>query len=558
MPLGSGVLGLPATDDGFFPLFARHAAASPQRVFAHIGGRALTFDALLKRSAVLAAWLSDNGVRAGDRVALMLRNGEAALSMMLAIARSGAVWVPVNTHALGDNLAYVLTHAEPRLVIAEPDLVPALAGCGGDLALPIVEAGWLPQGGRPNGDLTKMASADAPFAIMYTSGTTGRPKGVLVSHRMLRLAGEAAALVAAAQDGDVLYVWEPLFHIGGAQMIVLPLIRNVTLVIAERFHAAHFWADLKACGATHMHFLGGILQILLKQPPGPLDRGHGVRIAWGGGCPLQAWRPFEARFGVKIHECYGMTECSSVTTANLDGPVGAVGKPIPWFDVNLVDAAGSAVATGERGEIVVRERLPGALTQGYFKDPDATAHALRGGAFHSGDLASADADGNLYFHGRMADSVRVRGENVAAAEVEGVAAAHPAVEACAMIGVAADVGEAEIKLFVQLKPGANTTPRALSAWLAGKLAPYQRPRYLAFVDGFERTPSQRIIKHALSQRTDDAFDASRAAAGQGRADPAGGCCRGAASASQTDRRGLAPLRRRPHRRRRRSASKGCA
>src|SRR5215831_18785731 len=148
MPLGSGVLGLPATDDGFFPLFARHAAASPQRVFAHIGGRALTFDALLKRSAVLAAWLSDNGVRAGDRVALMLRNGEAALSMMLAIARSGAVWVPVNTHALGDNLAYVLTHAEPRLVVAEPDLVPALARCGADLALPIVEAGWLPQGGR--------------------------------------------------------------------------------------------------------------------------------------------------------------------------------------------------------------------------------------------------------------------------------------------------------------------------------------------------------------------------------------------------------------------------
>src|SRR5262249_51154390 len=197
------------------------------------------------------------------------RNGEAALSMMLAIARSGAVWVPVNTHALGDNLAYVLTHAEPRLVVAEPDLVPVLASCGGELALPIVEAGRLPQAGRANGDLTKMASADAPFAIMYTSGTTGRPKGVLVSHRMLRLAGEAAALVAAAGDGDVLYVWEPLFHIGGAQMIVLPLIRNVALVIAERFHAAHFWADLKACGATPMPFPAPILPISPHPPPPP-------------------------------------------------------------------------------------------------------------------------------------------------------------------------------------------------------------------------------------------------------------------------------------------------
>ena len=301
-------------------------------------------------------------------------------------------------------------------------------------------------------------SADEPFAIMYTSGTTGRPKGVLVSHRMLRLAGEAAALVSAARDGDVLYVWEPLFHIGGAQMIVLPLIRDVTLVVAERFSASRFWADLQACGATHMHFLGGILQILLKQPPGPLDRTHGVRIAWGGGCPRDVWEPFETRFGVEIRECYGMTECSSFTTANLDGTVGSVGKPLPWFDVALVDLAGKPVAGGERGEMVVRERLPGALTRGYFNDPDATAKAFRDGAFHTGDLASHDAAGNLYFHGRMTDSVRVRGENVAAAEVEDVARKHPAVEDCVMIGVAADVGEARHQALRQAEVGHEPDP----------------------------------------------------------------------------------------------------
>ena len=343
---------------------------------------------------------------------------------------------------------------------------------------------------------------------MYTSGTTGRPKGVMVSHRMLRLAGEAAALVSAARDGDVLYVWEPLFHIGGAQLIVLPLIRNVTLVVSDRFSASRFWADLRACGATHMHFLGGILQILLKQPPTPLDRAHGVRIAWGGGCPRDVWEPFATRFGVEIRECYGMTECSSFTTANLDGTVGSVGVPIPWFDVALLDPAGQLVAPGERGEMVVRERLPGALTRGYFNDPDATARAFRGGAFHTGDLASRDAAGNLYFHGRMTDSVRVRGENVSAAEVEDVARKHPAVEDCVMIGVAAEVGEADIKLFVKLKPGMSLTPAELSHWLAPGLARYQRPRYIALVDEFERTPSQRIMKHKLSQRTDDAWDAA--------------------------------------------------
>ena len=306
----------------------------------------------------------------------------------------------------------------------------------------------------------------------------------------------------------MLYVWEPLFHIGGAQLIVLPLIRNVTLVISNRFSASRFWADLQACGATHMHFLGGVLQILLKQPLGPLDRTHRVRIAWGGGCPPDVWKQFEARFGVEIRECYGMTECSSFTTANLDGTVGSVGKPLPWFNVALVDFAGKLVAGGDLGEMVVRERLAGALTRGYFNDPDATAKAFRDGAFHTGDLASHDAAGNLYFHGRMTDSVRVRGENVAAAEVEDVARKHPAVEDCVMTGVAADIGEAEIKLFVKLKSGMSLTPQVLSAWLAPSLPRYQRPRYIAIVEEFERTPSQRIMRHKLSKRTDDAWDAA--------------------------------------------------
>ena len=501
---------LPATDDGFLTPFVRHAAATPNRVFARIGGLELTFGALDARSAALAVWLRASGVESGDRVALMLRNSETALALMLAIGRIGAVWVPINTQALGENLAYVLSHAGPSVIVAEPDLVSTVLACGADLRSAFVTS---------SGILTNLTgqtlfgigaasvpSADQPFAIMYTSGTTGRPKGVVVSHRMLRLAGEAAALVSAAENGDVFYVWEPLFHIGGAQLIVLPLIRNVMLVVSSRFSASHFWADLQTCGATHMHFLGGILQILLKQPPGPHDRTHGVRIAWGGGCPRDVWEPFATRFGVEIRECYGMTECSSFTTANIDGTVGSIGRPLPWFDVTLVDFAGKSVASGGRGAMVVRERLPGALTRGYFNDPDATAKAFRDGAFHTGDLASYDAVGNMYFHGRMTDSVRVRGENVAAAEVEDVARKHPAIEDCVMIGVAAEVGEADIKLFAKLKSGMSLSPRELSAWLAQNLARYQRPRYIAIVEEFERTPSQRIVRHALSKRTDDAWD----------------------------------------------------
>jgi crotonobetaine/carnitine-CoA ligase len=203
-----------------------------------------------------------------------------------------------------------------------------------------------------------------------------------------------------------------------------------------------------------------------------------------------------------------MTECSSFTTANLDGTMGSIGKPVPWFDVAVVDAAGRPTTLGERGEIVVRERLPGALSRGYFKDPQATAKAFRGGAFHTGDVASSDAAGNLYFHDRMTDNVRVRGENVTAAEVEDVVRKHPGVEDCVMIGVPADVGEAEIKLFIKLKPGSRPAAAELWAWLAPRLARYQRPRFIEFVNEFERTASQRIIKHRLSKRTDDCWDAA--------------------------------------------------
>jgi crotonobetaine/carnitine-CoA ligase len=323
---------------------------------------------------------------------------------------------------------------------------------------------------------------------------------------MLRLSGEAVAQVSAARASDIMFMWEPLYHIGGAQMIVLPLIRDVTLALVEQFSARRFWQQVSANRASHIHFLGGILQILLKQPPSALDRTHGARIAWGGGCPREIWVLFEQRFGVEIRECYGMTECSSITTYNDAGVVGSVGHPAPWFEVELVGPSGGPVPTGERGEIVVRSRLPGAITRGYLSNPEATARALRGDAFYTDDLGSFDAAGNMYFHGRMTDSVRVRGENVSALEVEQVAARHAAVEDCAMIGVPAEIGEQDIKLFVQRKVGATLEPQELSAWLAERLAPYQNPRYIVMVDEFERTASQRIMKHKLAGVTAAPWD----------------------------------------------------
>jgi len=498
------------TDEGFAPLLALRMRDDPAGLFARYEGTPISFAELDRMAIALALWIRRIGLAPGDRVALMLRNSPLAFALLFAIAQARAVWVPINPQSRGENLGYIFDHSAPKLIIADAALTATIAASGANLSgvqvltTDTVQA-IMDQGGDASWHEAAPA-ADETFAVMYTSGTTGRPKGVLVSHRMLRLSGEAVALVSAVRAGDVMFMWEPLYHIGGAQMIVLPLIRDVTLTLVAHFSASRFWNQAKAEGASHIHFLGGILQILLTQPASDLDRQHGVRIAWGGGCPREVWTPFEQRFGVQIRECYGMTECSSITTYNDSGVVGAVGRPAPWFSVELLGPAGEPVRAGERGEIVVRTSLPGAITRGYLSNPEATARALRGDAFHTGDLGSFDADGNMYFHGRMTDNVRVRGENVSALEVEQIVAKHPAVEDCAMIGVAADIGEQEIKLFVKRKTDTALDAPQLSAWLAERLAPYQNPRYIAMVDDFERTASQRIMKHKLAALTADVWD----------------------------------------------------
>jgi carnitine-CoA ligase len=499
---------------GFIERFVSLAQLEGERVFARFENQVLSFAHLHDQSDRIAAGLRRLGVARGERVAVMLANSPTALALLFALAKSGVVWVPLNVQLRAAGLRYILDHAEPRMVIARADLIPVIRGCGATLSEATLVAEGEVDGVLPLARLAagsnrfdeELPQPEALFAISYTSGTTGAPKGVLMSHRMLRLAGEGARLVSDARDGDVLFMWEPLYHIGGSQLIVMPLLRRVILHMVSRFSAGRFWADVSAAGASHIHFLGGILQILLKQPPSALDRSHGVRIAWGGGCPAEVWRAVEERFGVQIRECYGMTEASSFTTYNDNGVVGSVGRPVPWFSVELIDANCGPAPAGERGEIVVRSQDPLAITQGYFRNPEATTHSLRGRALYTGDIGSWDSAGNLYFHGRLSDSVRVKGENVSAWEVESVAAGHPAVEDCAIIGVATEVGEQDIKLFVKLKPGHSLEPASLSRWLAERLAPYQIPRYVSLVEAFERTPSQRIMKHRLSTRRDDCWD----------------------------------------------------
>jgi crotonobetaine/carnitine-CoA ligase len=289
--------------------------------------------------------------------------------------------------------------------------------------------------------------------------------------------------------------------------MIAALLERIKLVMVEKFSASSFWTQVREHGVTHIHYLGGVLPILLKQPESPEDRNHKVTVAWGGGCPPEAWAPFSRRFGVEMHEGFGMSELTTFVTTNIGGPDGSIGKPLSFFDVRIVDEDMRDVPAGAPGEIVVRNRQPGLHFLGYFGDEAASRNAVRDGWFLTGDLARSDEAGWLYFAGRKKDSLRRRGINISAWEVERVIAGHDAIEECALVGVPGELGDDELKIFVRTKPEHSLEPKELVDWCRSRVPHFQVPRFVAFIDEFPKTPTQRIRKGELSRSTGDVWDA---------------------------------------------------
>lgn len=499
---------------------ARDDAAKP---FCFFDGSSVSFADLRERVNRVASGFAALGVHPGDRVAVMLANHPDHPVVFLALNRLGVTQIPVNIHLRGLGLEYVLTHSEARAMVVDARFAPELSPLVGKTPLDLLV--WrgtpMPAGSARSVSLddvvaagtptppTSTAATDHVMSITYTSGTTGPPKGVMLGEKPYLMAGRVAGQLADVRAGDVMLTWEPLYHIGGSQVIVTCLQHGVPMALLERFSASAFWDEARRYGATQMHYLGGVLGLLLKQPPRQEDLHHSVRIAWGGGAPGHLWEPFERRFGVRIREAYGLTEAASFTTANLEGRVGSIGRPVPHFEVKIVTEDGRAAATHETGQIVVREREPGLLMKGYLKDGERTAEALRDGWLYTGDFGARDADGFFYFAGRRRDRLRRRGENVSAWEIEQVVAMHADVESCAAIGVPSDVGDEDIKLFVKPVGGKRLDPLDLIRWCERHLAYFQIPRYVELVDEFPRTPTERIRKDQLSASVAACWDLER-------------------------------------------------
>ncbi len=457
----------------------------------------------------IQGWLGRNGVQRGDRVALMLENHPMHVAFIYALMLSGVTWVPVNTRLKGPGVQYLVEHCRPRLVVGQRSFAEVIAEAR-RAATVEPEYAFLEDQRlfAPESPALQRAPVQAgdTLCIIYTSGTTGPPKGVVLTHRMMRIASEAALRVADARPGDRPFLWEPLCHIGGAQMLLTPFLEPIELHLVSRFSASRFWEQVTASKATQLHYLGGILDILMQLPASEQPAHHDLRVAWGAGVSAGAWQPIQQRMGCALRECYGMTECSSFATANCTGKPGSIGRALPWLRLELLDDADRPVPTGEIGQIVLSSDVEGVFMPGYLDNPEATAEALKGGKLYTGDLARRDAEGDLSFVGRRGDSMRVRGENVSAWEIERMCATHPAIAAAAAVGVKGTVGEQEILLYVQFRPGAVEDFAQLALWAAGRLASYQVPRYYLRVDAFETTPSERIRKHLLPRNLEGAWD----------------------------------------------------
>jgi len=495
----------PVGDETVSALLERRAREEPNRVYLRFKDEQYTLAQINDKVNQLGNYLLACGVARGDHVALMLPNHPDHLVAMFALMKIGAVRVPVNVHLKGAALRHVFENLQPVALIADHRYKEVLS----DSDIAIRTTLWRAAGAAehafelyqdyPSSPPDIDVSADDILALTPSSGTTGAPKGVLKSDRTLRAGPMAILRLTEAKAGDVFLLWESLHHGAGVAVVISALIQGTVLAMLERFSASRFWEDARRYEATHIHYLGTVVPMLLKQPPSAADREHGVRIAWGGGCPPDLWDEFAERFGVELREGYGLSEMITFVTVNPHGPKGSVGKPLEYFDVDLLDEQGLSVPDGEIGEIVVRSRVAGLHFLGYFRNPEAESSSRRGEWFCTGDLAKRDPDGFYYYAGRKKEMLRRRGINISPWEVERVFAEHPYIEETALVGVPSDIGEDELKLFIRLQPGARVDPLDLIKWSESRLPYFQVPSYIEFIDEFPKTATQRIQKKELSR-----------------------------------------------------------
>jgi carnitine-CoA ligase len=419
--------------------------------------------------------LRERGIQGGDRVAVLVRNEPEFPLMWLALVKLGAAMIPVNVKYRSVDADFVLRKA--NAVVAAREFRPLLESIQ---APPVHYVEDL----RPlDGFVQQPVNPYDPVNVQFTSGTTGSPKGCVLTHRYwLELATGMVEAFPRLSEDDIMLTAQPFHYVDPQWNVVTALLAGAELVVLDGFHPSSFWAKVREYRVTYFYCLGAMPNLLLRMPVDPADRDHQVRVVQCSAIPPARHAELEERWGAGWHEAFGMTETGAdirVTEIDHDELVGTgcLGRPMPNREARIVD-----------GELWLRG--PG-MMDGYLGEPPA----FQDGWFRTGDLARIDENGRVYHLGRIKDMIRRGGENIAAHEVEGVLMSHPAVRLAAVIGVPDEIRGEEVKAFIV----GVVSEAELAEYCAQRLAKFKIPRYWEFADDLPRTPSERVAKHLLSR-----------------------------------------------------------
>jgi fatty-acyl-CoA synthase len=495
----------------------KHARSRPELPALRFQGATTTWAGLEDRSRRLAIALEQRGVGAGDRVLVLMTNRPEFVETLLAVHRLGAIMVPVNFRLVAAEVEFLAENSGSCLVVVEESLGGLIAPLRARQPLPCLVVGSDVAGAGPDAEAYEEALAGSPprqgagptdptacCLVMYTSGTTGRPKGAMLSYE--NLLGQTLTLVQAFRlfrDDEVCAVTSPMFHIAAVGAIVPNLVLGIPSVIVPTgaFDPERFLDLVEAEGVTNAFLVPTQWQAVCASPTIPARDLRLRNLSWGAApaTPAVLRAMAEAFPGVDNVCTFGQTEMSPVTTV-LPGEdairkIGSVGKPTALTDVRVVDPQMNDVAPGEIGEIVYRGPQ---VMMGYWDNPAATAEAFRGGWFHSGDLVRVDEDGFYYVVDRLKDMIISGGENIYSAEVEAVIADHPQVREVALVGSPHPKwGETPVAVVVPHDPSDPPAADDLIAFCAARLASYKKPTRVVVLEEMPRNASGKILKTPL-------------------------------------------------------------
>ncbi len=461
-----------------------------------------TFADLARRSEAAASALLDRGVKPGESVALFLESCIELVDVWLGCASIGVVSVPINIANRGDFLAHQLRDSNAVLVLTDTstvDVVRAVADQLPDLREVLVVGTDVLDGDpdTPRPDEAR-PSWSAPACILYTSGTTGPSKGVVVTQHYLVTAARIVADAYGLTPSDVTYGAVPLFHFSGMLGSVLAaVVAGSSAVVDRRFSVSATWDRVRRYNATGVVAVGSMILMLWNLPESDDPQ---LRLLAGAPIPAELHKPIQERYGCGIVTMYGMTEAFPLAVWNVtdDAVPGSAGRVSPMFDVRIFDDNDAEVAVGEPGEIVCRPRAPHVMFEGYHRNADATVAQWRNGWFHTGDFGRIDDDGVLYFVDRKKDAMRRRGENISSFEVEQTVLKHPAVADVAAHAVPSEFGEDDVKICVVVSE--PVTHDELLRHCQERMPRFAVPRYIELVEDLPRNAVGRVLKYVLRER----------------------------------------------------------